>query len=134
GSYSMCKSLLLFYTIYYIIYNIFSFQSSCNHRDLHSFPTRRSSDLHFARDCTTTALESIWFFTGNRTGLSIPFKSSLMPVPSKMTKGHDNLKRFNFSDKALGSDVLIKSIAFSVSRLSSMLWYITSLTPIIIDY
>src|SRR5690606_9062779 len=90
--------------------------------------------FHLASDCTTTALESFWFFIGKRTGLSVPLRSSLMPVPSSTTKGQVNLNKLSFLDKLSEKVVLIKSIALSVSLLFKILWYFNALTPTIIEY
>src|SRR5690348_17671635 len=38
------------------MFSIFSFYSYCDPRDLHSFPTRRSSDLQFGAECRVTAV------------------------------------------------------------------------------
>src|SRR5207253_9914049 len=42
---SLAVYLLCFYTMYSSAILSFFFHSSADHRDLHSFPTRRSSDL-----------------------------------------------------------------------------------------
>src|SRR5205814_4699047 len=50
-------------SLYFYVYHesasrifLFFFQSYDNHRDLHSFPTRRSSDLNYRRYVRTTVL------------------------------------------------------------------------------
>src|SRR5207245_9687991 len=40
---------LCFYVPFLYLFFVFLFLAFCNHRDLHSFPTRRSSDLQPAR-------------------------------------------------------------------------------------
>src|SRR5206468_6430276 len=45
--------------IHLSLHCVFFFQSSRDHRDLHSFPTRRSSDLSLGRDAATISLNQV---------------------------------------------------------------------------
>src|SRR5436305_9501747 len=58
----------------------FFFYSYANHRDLHSFPTRRSSDLETHRP-PTTAMPSGW-----RNSAPAPVPSAIGSVPNTAAK------------------------------------------------
>jgi len=52
--------------------------------------------FHLAKEFTTTAFLSSKNFTGKFTVLYIPFKSSLIPVPSNTISGDEIFTRFKF--------------------------------------
>ena len=81
--------------------------------------------FHFARECTTTACCSSIHFTGNFTGLSTPFKSSLIPVPSSTIRGDDTLTRFNCLTSSFENISFTSVIASSRFKISCSIPYLS---------
>src|SRR5699024_12386923 len=60
---------------------LFFVQRSLVHRDLHSFPTRRSSDLERVKDCAEVLEYKVSYETGEKTLYRVWFcKSRLCPM------------------------------------------------------
>ena len=71
--------------------------------------------FHFARDWTISILFSPIFFTGNDTGLSIPFRSSFIPLPDSTNNGDVTLLSLRAPASSFSNKSFAALMAFSVS-------------------
>src|SRR5207253_10685127 len=75
----------------------FSFYSYDHHRDLHSFPTRRSSDLTVARTLTVTSITPDTPFTPSEICVAPSSCTSLAPLPGPQSLSVNPTTRIDFT-------------------------------------
>src|SRR5699024_12419396 len=67
------RYIFFIFNVIYLLFSLFFFYSSGYHRDLHSFPTRRSSDLPFSSlvsevtSSAKTCISGLAFFIATRS-------------------------------------------------------------------